>query len=96
MNTKDGVSRLLRELVTMLETGRPLYSSLTELASKEEDARLRTAVEEVAESIRKGGTLASAMAEHATVFDSGYVGLIRIFEDQMTALGGPRRNAPPA
>jgi len=89
-------SVFIKEFLAMLEAGRPIYSSLMELGEKQTSPQLRATVEEVAGRIKKGSSLAAAMAEHPAVFDPGYVGLIRIFESEVAALGGPRHNAPPA
>jgi type II secretory pathway component PulF len=91
---EDGVSEFLRRLVARLEAGRPLLAALTELAPQQTAPALRSAIEQVADRIRKGSDLSSAMAKHPTVFDPGSVGLLRILENEMAAAGGPRRNAP--
>ena len=93
---KEEVGVFIKDFVAMIEAGRPIYSSLTDLGAKQESPELKVSIEQVAERIKNGSSLASAMEEHPAVFDPGYVGLIRVFESEVAAMGGPGHNAPAA
>ena len=93
MNTE--VNEFLQQLVTRLNAGRPLHSSLRELAASDELApTLRPVISQLAGDIGKGSNFSQALAKHPTTFEPGYVALLKVFEGEMARAGGPVNNAP--
>ncbi len=77
---RQDVADLTRELATMLGAGQDLDRTLRFLAEIAPNARYRTIVEQLRATIRDGGSLAAALAQHPASFPPLYVGLVRAGE----------------
>jgi type IV pilus assembly protein PilC len=90
-----GVSGFLQKLVAMLDAGQPLVRSLCELGSSEELApALRPIARQLADDVSAGSSFSDALAKYPTVFDPGYMAMLKLFEDEMLKAGGPVNEAP--
>lgn len=69
-----------RELATLLRAGMPLDRSLQSLAQLTDNERLREIIHEVLGQVQAGKSLSKALAEHAPLFDTLYVNMIRAGE----------------
>ena len=70
-----------QQLSTLLDAGLPLERALTILGDLTESARLRQIVQEVAQSVRAGSTLADALARHhPRPFSRLYINTVRAGE----------------
>jgi hypothetical protein len=88
-------SGFLQKLVALLDAGQPLIRSLHEMGSSEELApALRPIVHQLAEDVSAGSSFSDALAKHPTVFDPGYMAMLKLFEDEMRKAGGPVNEAP--
>ena len=92
MKVKHGMNAYLRGLTEKLDAGHSMLRALEELVSEQNDPTLRSVSQQIADSIRNGSNLSSALAKHPGVFDPDYVGLIRVFEDHMAAAMTAGRN----
>ncbi|MDP6119205.1 MAG: type II secretion system F family protein [Planctomycetota bacterium] len=79
----ERVGKFFQKLVTKLDAGKPFQSSLRELAASDEVApALQPVAEQLADDIGTGSSFAQALAKHPTVFEPGYVAILKVFEDQ--------------
>ena len=69
-----------RQLATLLRAGMPLVRSLEVLARQETAPGLQSAICDLAERLREGGSLSDAMARQGRVFDRLYVSMVRAGE----------------
>lgn len=69
-----------RQLATLLHAGMPLLRGLEVLARQERNLAFRRVVEDVAETIKSGGTLSESMARHPRVFDRLSINMVRAGE----------------
>ncbi|WP_221028921.1 type II secretion system F family protein [Actomonas aquatica] len=69
-----------RQLATMLKAGMPLLRAIEVLERQQRPGPLRTAVSEVAETIRGGGTLSDGLARHPKLFNRLYLNMVRAGE----------------
>ncbi|HEY4249170.1 MAG TPA: type II secretion system F family protein [Lacunisphaera sp.] len=74
------VAVLTRQLATLLRAGMPLLRGLEVLGRQERNGTLRGVLESLADGIKSGGTLSSAMAQHPRVFDRLYLNMIKAGE----------------
>jgi len=77
---RQDVANLTRELSIMLGAGQDLDRSLRFLVDTAPNQRVRTTVEALRKTVRDGGSLAGALAEHPGSFPRIYVGLVRAGE----------------
>ncbi len=77
---RQDVANLTRELSIMLGAGQDLDRSLRFLVDTAPSPRVRATVEALRKTVRDGGSLASALAEHPGSFPRIYVGLVRAGE----------------
>ena len=68
------------QLALLLETGESLYGALTTIAKQTENAQMRGIVEQIAQDISEGHSLAAALGKHETIFSTTYVNLIAASE----------------
>ena len=68
------------QLALLLETGESLYGALTTIVKQTENAEMRGIVEQIAQDISEGRSLAAALGQHETVFSTTYVNLIAASE----------------
>ena len=78
--SRQQVADFTRELATMLGAGQDLDRTLRFLAETASGARVRTVVEQLRATVRDGGSLAHALAQHPASFPPLYVGLVRAGE----------------
>jgi type IV pilus assembly protein PilC len=69
-----------RQLSTLLRAGMPLLRGLEVLARQERNLAFQHVLTALAESIKSGGTLSEAMAQHRRVFDRLYINMIKAGE----------------
>ena len=74
------LGQALRQLATLLRAGVPLDEAVDALRRRRGGAAFGEALEAVRSRIREGSTLASAMAEHPSVFPSIYTGMVEAGE----------------
>lgn len=74
------VAILTRQLATLLHAGMPLLRGLEVLGRQERNGALRRVVEALADAIKSGGTLSSAVAQHPRIFDRLYLNMIKAGE----------------
>jgi general secretion pathway protein F len=77
--SRQAVAEFTRELATMLGAGQDLDRSLRFL-EQTAPPKVRPTVEAVRKTVRDGGSLASALAQHPASFSRLYVGLVRAGE----------------
>ena len=83
--TKNKVKRadlmnFSRQLAAFLRAGIPILDALHALAETVDSALLRTVLVDIADAIRSGSSLSDAMAEHAALFPTYYIGILRSAE----------------
>ena len=69
-----------RRLAALVNAGLPLVRGLDLLTRQEPQEARRAVIASLAETIRSGGTLSSAMARHPRIFDRLYLGMVRAAE----------------
>lgn len=69
-----------RQLATLIDAGLPLLRGLQVIARQERNPTLKRTLNELAESIQSGSTLAEAMAQHGKVFNRLYVNMVKAGE----------------
>ncbi len=70
-----------REMASLLEAAIPIPQALDSLGEEEENPALRAVVLKLAESVRRGMSLSSALEEHPRLFNGLYVSMIRVGEE---------------
>ena len=75
------ITAFTREMVALLEAAIPIPQALNGLCEEESNPAFKTAVESIAESVRKGASLSSAMDEHPKLFSKLYVSMVRVGEE---------------
>src|SRR6516225_9352610 len=66
-----------RQMAAFLRAGIPILDALDMLSQDASNKRLQQLLVEVSDSLRAGTTFADAMAAHADLFPSYYVGILR-------------------
>ncbi len=89
--TSNGVSRrgikrkeitaFTGEMSTLLGAGIPIPQALDGLSEEEENPALKEVVRKIADSVRKGVSLSTAMEEHPRLFSKLYVSMVRVGEE---------------
>jgi type IV pilus assembly protein PilC len=74
------VALFARQLSTMVGAGLPLVKSLRSISRDHEDRRLAALLDQVADDVQKGDTLAAALARHPEAFDEVFVSLVNTGE----------------
>ncbi|MGH7808045.1 MAG: type II secretion system F family protein [Thermodesulfobacteriota bacterium] len=69
-----------RQMSTMIDAGLPLVRSLDILASQQDNAKFKTIITNVKETVEGGSTFADALAKHPRVFTALYVQLVKAGE----------------
>lgn len=69
-----------RQLSDLLESGLTMLNALNIVAKQIPHPRLKTILQDVAEAVRAGSTLADALARHPPVFSRLYVAMVRAGE----------------
>ena len=78
--TRQDVADVTRELAVMLGAGQDLDRSLRFLGETAPNKRVLATVEALRRTVRDGGSLAKALAEHPGSFTRLYIGLVRAGE----------------
>ena len=78
--SRQEVADFTRELAVMLSAGQDLDRSLRFLAETAKNRRVLQTVDALRRTVRDGGSLAKALAEHPRTFSRLYVGLVRAGE----------------
>jgi type II secretory pathway component PulF len=68
------------DMSTILSSGIPITSGLTDLAVASEHSKLKVIIEDILASINAGSSLSSALERHPKVFDTLYVSIVRAGE----------------
>lgn len=69
-----------RQLATLLRAGMPLLRGLEVLARQERNRDLQLVAGALGETLKSGGTLSEALAQHPQVFDRLYLNMVRAGE----------------
>ena len=75
------ITALTREMAALLSATIPIPQALDGLAEGEENPALQEVVKGLAESVRKGTSLSSALEEHPRLFGKLYVSMVRVGEE---------------
>ncbi len=78
--TSEDVAVLTRQLSTLLHAGVTLVDALTALVDQTEKERLKRVVSDVKTRVNEGSSLADALGQHAKIFGSLYVNMVRAGE----------------
>ncbi len=78
--SRQDVTNMTRELSIMLGAGQDLDRSLRFLIETAPNPRVRTTVEAIRQTVRDGGSFATALAAHPRSFTRLYIGLVRAGE----------------
>ncbi len=76
----QGLALFTRQLSTLVNAGMPILRSLETLARQERNLPFKAVLEQVAESIRSGGTFSDGLLQHPKVFDRLYVNMVKAGE----------------
>ncbi len=71
---------MTRQMATLIHAGLPLLRSLQVLKRQEKNPALKKALNNVAESIESGSTLAEALGSHPRIFNRLYINMIKAGE----------------
>jgi general secretion pathway protein F len=75
------ITALTREMGALLGAAIPIPQALEGLAEEEENPGLQSALAQISDSVRKGGSLSASLAEHPKLFGSLYVSMVRVGEE---------------
>jgi general secretion pathway protein F len=75
------ITAFTREMGALLGAAIPIPQALDGLGEEEENAALRTVILQIAESVRRGVALSTAMEEHPKLFGKLYVSMVRVGEE---------------
>ena len=78
---RKDITTFTREMSALLAAAIPIPQALDGLGEQEENPALRTVVLKLSESVRKGGSLSSALDEHPRLFRKLYVSMVRVGEE---------------
>lgn len=76
----QGLALFTRQLSTLVNAGMPILRSLETLARQERNLPFKAVLDQVAESIRSGGTFSDGLLQHPKVFDRLYVNMVKAGE----------------
>ncbi|RRJ95567.1 type II secretion system F family protein [Opitutaceae bacterium TAV4] len=77
---QKGLTLFTRQLATLINAGMPILRSLETLARQEKNIPFKNVVEDVAETIRSGGTFSDGLLQNPKVFDRLYVNMVKAGE----------------
>src|SRR5438105_3361781 len=78
--TITGVLDFTLDMSTILSSGIPITSGLSDLADASEHSKLKHIIEDILASINAGSSLSAALERHPHVFDTLYVSIVRAGE----------------
>lgn len=76
----QGLAVFTRQLSTLVNAGMPILRSLETLARQEKNLAFKNVLEQVAETIRSGGTFSDGLLQHPKVFDRLYINMVKAGE----------------
>lgn len=76
----QGLAVFTRQLSTLVNAGMPILRSLETLARQEKRPGFKYVLEQVAETIKSGGTFSDGLLQHPKVFDRLYVNMVKAGE----------------
>lgn len=79
-NRKGLAAEFTRQLATMLNAGIKLTDALTVLVQQQQDARFKSALNDIRDRVVTGESFADAMAEYTDFFDIIFISMIRVGE----------------
>lgn len=78
--SEEEKSVFTRQMATLVGAGIPLVESLTALIDQVDNPKLKIVVGQVRQQVNEGASLADAMAQHAGIFSTLYVNMVRAGE----------------
>ena len=75
-----GLARFTRQMATLDKAGMPLLRSLEVLARQERNEAFRAVLEDLAGTIRSGGSFSDGLRHHPRLFDRLYVNMVKAGE----------------
>jgi type IV pilus assembly protein PilC len=78
--SNGGLAVFTRQLSTLVNAGMPILRSLETLSRQEKNLRFRYVLDQVAESIKSGGTFSDGLLQHPKVFDRLYINMVKAGE----------------
>jgi len=78
--TAKTLTLFTRQLASLVKAGMPLLRCIEVLHRQESNSAFRAALEELAETIRSGGTLSDGLSRHPKTFDRLYINMIKAGE----------------
>ncbi len=78
---KKAILPFTQELATLLEGGIPIDKSLSILLSGQDNTALKDVIEDLLNGIKSGKSFAEALSNHAKLFSSVYINMIRAGEE---------------
>src|SRR5205085_6820027 len=75
------ITAFTREMGSLLGAAIPIPQALDGLGEEEENPALKAVVLQIADSVRKGVALSTALEEHPKLFGKLYVGMVRVGEE---------------
>jgi type II secretory pathway component PulF len=79
--SKKDITAFTRELSALVAAGISIPQALDSLGEEKENATLRAVVLQIADSVRKGAALSTALEEHPRLFSKLYVSMVRVGEE---------------
>ncbi|EIQ01503.1 type II secretory pathway, component PulF [Opitutaceae bacterium TAV1] len=77
---QKGLTLFTRQLATLINAGMPILRSLETLARQEKRPAFKVAIDDIAETIRSGGTFSDGLLQHPKIFDRLYVNMVKAGE----------------
>jgi type IV pilus assembly protein PilC len=78
--SNQGLAVFTRQLSTLVNAGMPILRSLETLARQEKNLAFKYVLEQVAETIKSGGTFSDGLLQHPKVFDRLYINMVKAGE----------------
>jgi type IV pilus assembly protein PilC len=75
-----GLAVFTRQLSTLVNAGMPILRSLETLCRQEKNPGFKYVLEQVAETIKSGGTFSDGLLQHPKVFDRLYINMVKAGE----------------
>src|SRR4030095_11024531 len=75
------ITAFTREMAALLSAGIPIPQALDGLGQEEENSALKAVVLQLADSVRKGSAVSTALEEHPKLFNKLYVSMVRVGEE---------------
>lgn len=78
--SNQGLAVFTRQLSTLVNAGMPILRSLETLARQEKSPGFKWVLEQIAETIKAGGTFSDGLLQHPKVFDRLYINMVKAGE----------------